>query len=96
MKKVNLNLLRMALAFVMVACVGFALVFAGITPAKADEEPQTRTYNEAFDRPLDNGNGADADNAYYSVNFAAGQCLSVTDPIFKIGSPKISASFETL
>ncbi len=96
MKKVNLNALRMALAFVMVACLGFALVFMGTSTVKADAEPQTRTYNETFDRLLDNGKGNGADSAYRAMEWNAGKCASVSNPIFKIGSPKISAGFESL
>lgn len=96
MKKVNLNALRMALAFVMVACLGFALFFAGTSPVKAEAEPQTRTYNETFDRLLDNGKGNEADTAYRSIVWAAGKCASVTNPVFKLGSPKISAGFDSL
>lgn len=62
----------------------------------AEEAPQTRDFNETFDRLLDGGKGDGAQPAYRSISWAAGQCDDVTDPIFKVGSPKISAGFESL
>ncbi|MBQ2711083.1 MAG: hypothetical protein IJF66_03960 [Clostridia bacterium] len=64
--------------------------------ASAEAEPQTRDFNEAFDRILDGGKGAGAEAAYRSIAWEAGKCDDVTDPIFKVGSPKISAGFESL
>ncbi len=64
--------------------------------AFAEEAPQTRDFNETFDRLLDGGKGDGAQPAYRSISWAAGQCDDVTDPIFKVGSPKISAGFESL
>ncbi len=85
-----------------IACITVVLLLASMilcmipTVSFADAEPQTRDFNEAFDRLLDAGAGAGSERAYRSISWSAGQCDDVTDPIFKVGSPKISAGFETL
>jgi len=85
----------MVLAVVLVVALGSAvglMAFAEDAAATA----QTRIYNENFDRMLDNGSGDGATPAYRAVSWTAGQCADVTNPIFKIGSPKFSAGFDEM
>ena len=92
MRKQNRKIARIIVAMLiasMILCMLPTLSFA-------QTEPQTRDFNEAFDRLLDAGAGAGSERAYRSISWSAGQCDDVTDPIFKVGSPKISAGFETL
>ena len=92
MRKQNRKFARIIVALLiasMILCMLPTLSFA-------ESEPQTREYNEAFDRLLDAGAGVGSQKAYRSISWAAGQCDDVTDPIFKVGSPKISAGFESL
>ncbi len=92
MRKQNRNFARIIVALLiasMILCMLPTLSFA-------ESEPQTREFDEAFDRLLDVGAGVGSQKAYRSISWAAGQCDDVTDPIFKVGSPKISAGFESL
>ncbi len=58
--------------------------------------PQTRAFNESFDRILDDCRGTGYQPAYRQIAWEAGKCDDVSDPIIKAGSPKISAGFESL
>lgn len=58
--------------------------------------PQTRDFNESFDRILDDCRGTGYQPAYRQIAWEAGKCDDVKDPILKVGSPKISAGFESL
>ncbi len=96
MKKQTRKITSMAL----VICMALMMVLAAI-PAFAEgepaAEPQTRVFDEAFDRMLDAVSGStEASAAFRSVSWAAGECNDDNDPIFKIAGPKISAGFDTL
>lgn len=92
------NVTKFSRLFMMAFMLIVLLTAAAANSVAVAEEavPQTREYNQAFDRLLDNGKGSGSQAAYRSIVWAEGQCDDVTEPIFKIGSPKISAGFETL
>ena len=87
---------KIASMIVVVMLASMILCMMPIASLADEAAPQTREYNEAFDRLLDAGAGAGSERAYRSISWSAGQCDDVTDPVFKVGSPKISAGFESL
>ncbi len=94
MAKQHRNLISLLLAVCMVLSLGLAAV-----PAAAEEAaaPQTREFDESFDRMLDAVAGAnDAELAYRASAWEAGKCDDIEDPIYKIAGPKISAGFDQL
>lgn len=95
MTKTKLGVLKIALTVVLVLTLTASLC---LSVAFAEgEAPQTRNFDETYDRMLDGVLGsADATAAYRSVSWQAGQCDDTEDPIFKIAGPKISAGFQVL
>lgn len=93
MRKITILLLSIVLVVAFTSTL--------LTVAFADGEgesiaPQERVYDANFDRMLEDASGDNATPAYRAVSWSAGQCDDLNDPIFKIGSPKISAGFNTL
>lgn len=93
MRKITILLLSIVLVVAFTSTL--------LTVAFADGEgesvaPQERVYDANFDRMLEDASGDSATTAYRAVSWNAGQCDDLNDPIFKIGSPKISAGFNTL
>lgn len=84
--------LSIVIVVVLVSSLTVGVAFAADEPAQA----QTRAFNANLDRMLDDVTGTDATPAYRAISWDAGKCDDITDPIFKIGSPKISAGFDTL
>ena len=95
MTKQKLNIARLILVAVLVIALSSAVCLVAFAEDEA-AAAQTRIYNESFDRLLDDGHGEGAAPAYRSVSWEAGKCDDLVDPIFKVGSPKISAGFETM
>lgn len=93
MRKITILLLSIVLV------VAFTSTLLTVAFADGDGDgaaPQERVYDANFDRMLEDASGDSATPAYRAVSWNAGQCDDLNDPIFKIGSPKISAGFNTL
>lgn len=83
---------KLTVARLIVAAILIVSLLASVTLAFAEEaaEPQTRAFDERFDRMLDNASGTDGVlPAYSHVVWQAGQASTVTDPIFKMGHAKM-------
>ncbi len=89
--KVSYVLLSLLLVVSLLASLLVTLAFA-----EDEATAQTRVYDSAADRMLDNANSSGARAAYRSISWEAGKCDDIEDPIIKMASPKISAGFDTL
>ena len=96
MRKQNRKIASITVLVLLASMILCMVPSVSLAQDEPQAEPQTREFNEVFDRLLDAGAGAGSERAYRSISWEAGQCDDVTDPIFKVGSPKISAGFESL
>ena len=94
MTKTKLTVARIVLAAILIVSL---VALCTVSVAFADEAaaPQTREFNENYDRMLNDMSGADATPAYRHVVWEAGVANSVTSPIYKIGSPSL-AKFDSI
>lgn len=95
MTKRTLNASRIVLSVLLVVSL-LASLCVSLAFAEDDVAAQTREFDAATDRMLDNLTSDGARAAYRSVSWTAGQCDDIEDPILKMASPKISAGFEVL
>ena len=96
MRKQNRKIASITVLVLLASMILCMVPSVSLAQDEPQAEPQTREFNEVFDRLLDAGAGAGSERAYRSISWEAGQCDDVTDPVFKVGSPKISAGFESL
>ena len=91
MTKTKLTIARLVTVAILIVSLTALSV---LSVALADEDatpPQTRAYNDKFDKMLDDLTGTDGViPAYRHVEWTAGQANSVTNPIYKIGSASLS------
>lgn len=95
MTKQKLNIARLILVAVLVIALSSAVCLVAFAEDEA-AAAQTRIYNEAFDRMLDDGHGEGVNPSYRSVNWEAGQCDDDDQPILKMASAKIGAGLDVL
>ncbi len=89
MTKTKLTVARIVAIAVLIVSLTVLSAFAFADTAAAT--PQTREFDDRFDRMLDDASGTDKLPAYTHVVWQAGQANTVTDPIFKMGHAKMES-----